>query len=436
MSLLGRIFGKDPEKELEKAAGRLDRGEPFLALEAARRALEHGDPEQRERAEELAERARRALLSSALERSDAAAAEGAVEDAEDWLEAARNHAVGEAEEQQIETRADALEQRARESAAAAWRGPSPEGEGGEGGGVDAETHYEALLEMLDEGVADRWAGRPETFRTACFDLAEGRPQQALEALETLREESGDDAVLALERGRCRLLLGEEASARKDFETAWKELGDAPLDRAQTLSVPLLWADAALAAGDAGEVRDRLRGLAVPGQGDAELCHLYAQALVSCEAGESRSYLGDCLRAFPGDPRFPHQLALLLVADGEREVAVRCLEAATRQSCAGGSCAGPPRFHPSLRLLASLYLQGEESPEEARRLLDLIRLDRRGRLTLADLELEAAYHRAVGNEDTADQVAAVAEQLRAEGREETEEEVPSPALRGPTQRRIL
>ena len=224
---------------------------------------------------------------------------------------------------------------------------------------DVESHYEMLVNTLAEEVMPLYEGRPARFQEALVELNEGRPETALAHFDALAAEAPDDPVLALERGRARLLLGDLAAARDDFERAWRELGDGPLDAADAVSLPALWAEAALEAGDAAAVAERLAELADPYGGRLEIAHLYASALIElARADDAFAYLEKARRSFTGDPRFPLHLARLLAAGGEIDAAIDCLEASVAPTCAGGAC-GHPRHLPSLRTLAGLRLERGE-----------------------------------------------------------------------------
>ena len=121
--------------------------------------------------------------------------------------------------------------------------------------------FGALVGTLRDEVADLYLSRPLTFQKAHVDLNEGRLDEARAAYDQLVVADPDDAILRLERGRCRLMAGDPVGAREDLEAAWPALGDEPLDQQEKLSVPLLWAEACLEMDDAEAVIQGLTDLA-------------------------------------------------------------------------------------------------------------------------------------------------------------------------------
>ena len=98
MALLG-LFGSDPRRVLDRAAARLARGDATGARELAEPLLRDRDPGHRDRAAEILDDARRALLDSTLARAAEAEEEGRPDDAADWLDAALQYAGDEAREE-------------------------------------------------------------------------------------------------------------------------------------------------------------------------------------------------------------------------------------------------------------------------------------------------------------------------------------------------
>lgn len=295
MGLFDRLFRKDARAELARAEELLAAGRAYDAFHAARRAEEaasgpEGDAV-RLRAREVAGTAREVLVASALEEADRAEADEDYDDAAEWVASAleRLTADGAAPPlaKELRRRLQALRSRAREVARQPLllRREEEDGEAEPAGPdpLDLETRFGTLVGTLDEEVADRhYLHRPIPFQQAYVDLNEGRLPEARAALDALAAAEPDDAVVRLERGRARLLGGDPAGAREDFEAAWPALGDAPLDASGELSVPALWAGAALAAGEPRAVADRLAGLAGPDGDDPQLLALRAQALLDVD----------------------------------------------------------------------------------------------------------------------------------------------------------
>ncbi|MFP3941443.1 MAG: tetratricopeptide repeat protein [Thermoanaerobaculia bacterium] len=387
MGFLNRLFRKDPAADVARAEEHLGSGRAYEALLAAGRAAEaaprDGAPDHRPHARELAGRARELLAASALTEADRSEADGDYDDAAEWVASALEHlkANGEAggsagstaaggggrdpRVADLKRRLRALRSRAREAA----RQPTLLRRQEEGGGapeepagpdpLDLETHYGTLVGTLDEEVAERhYLHRPLPFQQAYVDLNEGRLEEALATFDALAAAEPDDPAVRLERGRCRLLSGDPAGAREDFEAAWPGLGDRPLDASGELSVPALWAEAVLAQGDAGTVAERLAELAGDEASDPELVALRGRALI--EVGptahpEARELLASAQARHPGRQDLPYLLAVVLERMGETDRAIATLEAAVAPSCATGSCKKPPLHRPSARLLVRLHL---------------------------------------------------------------------------------
>lgn len=385
MGLFDRLFRKDPGAELARAEELLADGRAYDAFHAARRAAElaaagpEGDGV-RLRAREVEGLARETLVATALEEADRAEADEDYDDAAEWVASALERLTADLEgsaeppplAKELRTRLRGLRARAREAA----RQPTllrrqEEDEEGEPAGpdpLDLETHFGTLVGTLDEEVAERhYLHRPMPFQQAYVDLNEGRLEEALAAFDALAATEPDDPAVRLERGRCRLLSGDPAGAREDFEAAWPALGDRPLDTSGELSVPALWAEAVLAAGEPGTVGDRLAELAGPDGDDPELLALRGRALL--EVGEPaaleevREVLEAGVGRFPARQDLPYLLAGALRRLGRPDRASATLEAAIAPSCATGSCKKPPLHLPSVRALVALYLDPEGDPEE-------------------------------------------------------------------------
>lgn len=419
MGLLDRLFKSDPRALLERAEGLLARGDAAQALRVAERALKGGSLAQTSQAEQLVRRARDTLAQAALERADLAEASGFYEDAAEWIEAAREQVGDEGRRDELARRAAELAQRAGEEAkrsdaaalaeALAPRGPDEDER--DRAPLDLDDHYEAILNTMDDDVAERYEERPEAFRRALVELNEGRVEAARPVLEELAEARPGDPVYRLERGRCRLLGRDFAHARADFEAVWEVFGDEPLDHARTTSVPALWAEAMLGLGEAEALVERLDEAAVPAQADEGLCYHYALALMVTERfEEARRYLVEAARAFPAAAELPRQLAAALVQLGRRSEAIDTLERAIAPSCATVSCRRVPKHVPSLRSLAGLYLE-EGELDRVRALMTHVAEARNGKLEAEDYLLLAEYHQRRGDAESAREAAEQARRLR-------------------------
>lgn len=436
------LLKKDTGKALDRAAGYLHDGNPQRALDHARRHIQDKEPAHRSRAQELVLQAREALIVQTLERSAEAEAEGDPADAADWVRAALQHVADDDERRrELEERMEALE-RAAEQKKWSEAPPPPVDAGdrdedddeptfGAGFELDLDSHYETLVGTLDSGVGEHYEERSAEFRQAYVDLNEGRYEAAAEVLERLADAAPSDPVLRFERGRARLALENHAGARQDLEAAWPAFGDDPIDLAESLTLPGLWAEAALGDGDPEAVIERLEELAAPRRQNPALTSVYAQALVAAERWEdARAFLVPAGEAFPKRQDLPFLLGRVLRQVGERQLAIRCLESAIAPSCASGSCSRPPLHLPSLRLLTALHLeevemrQGTEGSERAverslERTEDLLRWisgAQGGQLAPGDRLLLARYYEARGDRQAAEETRAEAERLAEAGYE--------------------
>lgn len=433
MGLLTKLFGKDWTARLDRAEALLEGGEPVRAMEIAGRASKNGDEGIRSRAEELVERIRPSLLETLLGKADTSESAGDPEDAADWVLAAIQHAPDEETLSELEARREDLLARAEENRNpfATAQGPEPGPDVG-GDGTEGEIHYETLVATLDPEVAELYADRSERFRRAFIDLNQGRLDEAVAAFDELLTEDPGDPVLRLERGRARLALGDAEEAREDLEAAWEGLDDGPLDAVGSVSVPSLWAEAALASDDREAVLARLADLAEPARGRREICFLYATALVEAVGEGAIDYLGRAVRRFSNDPRFVRLLALQLAEAGRLEEGISVLESTVGPSCAGGKCGAPRKHLPSIRALADLYLREGERIERAGELMAIVAHGRGGRLTAEDHAVLATYYERKGDDEAAEVSRSEAERLAAEG----SGAVSPPPLKLGGQRRVL
>ncbi|MEM8931394.1 MAG: hypothetical protein AAGE94_09475 [Acidobacteriota bacterium] len=419
MGLFDRFLGGDPERELTKARRQLDAGRPDKALTMARKLAGRLDGEALAAAETLVDEAREALLNNALEMARHAEESEFWEDAIDWLDRALEQA-DDGRRAEIETRRRAAESRieAEETVDEAPRyrtiadqAAEDDEDAFDGGGFD-DTGFDAWLHMLDDEIAAGYRQHLDVLRSSYSALVEERISDALESLDTLAEQYPDDAIVRFERGRARLMADEPAGAAEDLDQAWKQLGDAPLDRAGALSVPALWGEASLLAGAHDAVVDRLADLGNPATGRQD-CHLpWARALVATEAfDDAEAVLTRGMRRFKS-PEIPHLLAQILTRSERRDEAIEVLEMAIAPSCATGNCAKPPAHVPSFRALAVLHLsRGDEADLE--RIADLLGHIERAQQGLAaeDLLIAAELYRRNGDDEAAAEATAHAETLR-------------------------
>ncbi len=429
-----RLFPGDPLRDLERAEALLGSGDAERALELALGARERATPADRNRAEVLAERARKTLVGGALEKASLAEASEYFEDAAEWLGLASEHAGDETRRRELKELQQTMLERAREADRQAeeepWQLPD-ETDPEPSTDLEPSAHYQALIDMLAEDVAERYETRPIAFRSAYVALNEGLAAEALSAFEALAAAGGEDPVIRLERGRCRLALGDAGGALEDFEAAWPAFGDEFLDLVGELSVPGLWAEAMLALGRPGPVIERLAELADPVEA-APLCERYAQALLAAERFEdARSFLSSAIARNSARDLLSYQLAQALERLGERAAAIDCLEIAIAPSCAGG-CA-PAKMHlPSFRTLVALYLEEGGHAERVHELMTRIARGLGGRLSSTDHALLARYYEEIGDQEAAEHARDHARRLRDEasaGEALAATPAPAPALGG-------
>lgn len=414
------FFRKDPAQLLDRAEKLIGREEAVRAFELLAPHLESADPGVRARAAELAERAHRVVLDAALERAADAEAAGEPAEAADWLASALEHCHDPARRAELESRRASLLARGRERRESgprggAWAPPpmelDPESEAEPDELLEGEpslAEYDLFLDTLTAEAAERYADRPRLFQEACLAILEGRPALARAALDELLAEEPEEPIYRLERGRCRLLLGDAAGAREDLETVWSALGDAPLDRAGACSVPALWADALLELRQPEPILERLKDLAEPRAGDGRLTLLYGYALHQAGRAEAaRDHLAEARGFLPGDRDLAFALARVEAGLGETRSALRILEQLAAPAFDGSD--HPPDVA-VLRLLASLHLDEGGPLDVVGGLLKRSTEGRTGRLEHEDYRLLARYHEALGDAEAARRAAAAAARL--------------------------
>lgn len=420
MGWLNRLWGKDPAEELARIERWLAEGDPVRAVQAARRLERHRDMAIQGQATSLLQQARDALVERTVSNAAAAEKAGDLADAADWIQAALQHLGDGVQRAELEARLETLESRMEEEAPAPRLLHKDEPEAPEAYELDVDTRYDMLTSMLVDEVARRYENRSPELRQAVVDLNEARVQEALPVLDGLVARSSSDPVLHFERGRARLMLEKWAGAREDLEAAWTRLGDAPLDRGGSLSIPLLWAEAVLNQGDTAALLDRLAEEARPDAGNPDLSALYAQALVSeGRRDEARELWIGLRERHPQRQDIAHALAAHLAEEGETQAAIRVLEVAVAPSCASGSCSKPPLHLPSLRLLVNLYLESKGPLPRIEELMAWVAHAQKGRMAAPDHRLLARYHELTGDSRAAEEARLNAERLEREARPDLE-----------------
>lgn len=272
--------------------------------------------------------------------------------------------------------------------------------------------YQTLVDTLRDDVALLYTEQPEAFRRAVVALSRGDAEAAINELETLDQK---DPLVALERGRARLLFGSYRQAREDFEAAWPTFGDEPLDHQGLLSLPLLWCDATAGEGDSEAIVEQLIDFEASRWSPPLSEHL-ARALVDCAREEEAiELLESATDTFVGEPVFPFLLASVFVDRDESKAAIELLETSVRKSTRVG--AGSSRLHiPSMELLARLLIEGRGDSARAYEILD-IAAHAAGGVTASLATLRARLLRRDGREAEAAAAESVANQLAAQEREQ-------------------
>lgn len=448
MGFLNKLFGDDPRKDLDRATKLLDR-EPARSLELARKAREgSAGPEVLRRADDLIQRARQAVVDQAVAQADRAEASDYLEDAAEWLTTALEEADPK-RRQELTARRDALleshQTQQDEERRAELRKPFDDlqaeiddardhgGEDDEDFDPEIDGAFDVLVGMLDDVLGDRYYEQPESFRRAVVTLHEGQVDEALATLDELVEASPEDPALRLERGKGRLMQGDGDAACADFEVAWKHLGDGHIDLAGNQSIPGLWAEACLEAGDPETVIGRLAESSDPRQTGVDVVLPFARALMDAEKFDAaRTYLELAAQVYPKKPDFAFLLSIVLDGQGQRDQAIGVLETSVRPSCASGNCAAPPKHLPSLRALTRLLLE-ENELDRARGYLMHVVQARGGVLGAEEHRLSADYFRRAGDHEKAAEAEATAKELAAKGPDAMAEPLHSSLQAGQKQR---
>ncbi len=414
MGFLSKLFKKDPQEELAKLEAMLGRGEDaekahHLALKLV--ASDHAQVAERARA--LAEKLGAQLVVSYRASAERSIAAGNYQDALDWLSSALAVAPPDlrgALEEQIEglTLKSAL---TGDLPAIGQQGiQAAVGESDEHV-MDDEMHFEMLLGMFREEVADAYRALPPAFHQAFLDFNNGRVAEALAGYRTLAPELSP--YLGFELGRCLLQLGESAEAVDWLERVQQDLGDEPLDEAGALSLPVVWAEAMLRLGQTAKVIERIEPLADPRHGEEGTLFLYARALQAADRlQDAKQFLALAYKSHVANPRFCVMLAQVVALMGDWEAAVELLEKrvdAGRRYTSGSGIAAHPA---PVRALAALYLEHPKTLQKAgEAMLELEQL-LEGRLTREDWLLTAHYYELIGDKENATFASEAADQAEA------------------------
>jgi tetratricopeptide (TPR) repeat protein len=420
MAFLKRLFGRDGAALKADVERYLAEGNPVRAWEVADRWAAVAPVAEREEAARYLGRSRRAVLDHVLERAAAAEEAGDWTDAVDWLRSALERAREVDERRGLEDRLKGALARQEEEELHERRQTYTEGPiDGEEGDDEPFDAYDTWLGTLEPEFALLYEDRPEEFRRAVMAINEGRVEEALPVLDGLVAE-GSDPLARFERGRARILSGDLTGAREDLEAVWGELPVGPLDAGRTLSVPALWAEAVLEQGEPEALAELIERLSAHLDPDGELgepvlVELGGRALLALERfGELRRLASAATSLYPAMPALPWLLARALLGEGEPRLAIEALETALRRDSRTGRRTGTALHPPVLRTLAALYVARGEELERADELLRMTAQAQGGAWTAEDFELAARLYRLTAMEEQAEQAAAAAERLRAEG----------------------
>ncbi len=196
-------------------------------------------------------------------------------------------------------------------------------------GLDAESRLELLLATYPEQLADLYAQKSETFRTAFLHAHDGNDKEALAAFDRV-DNSERDELYFFERGSLLVRTQKAAAGRRDLEKA--AVANGPFFPALESLVMLDRAEKKL---DAAE--KRLQGMLDlginPGYCHGELAALYATR------GLADKSLAHCERAIASGSAAPEirvLLASLLEQQGDLEGAERQLGALSGSGCSGSA----------------------------------------------------------------------------------------------------
>lgn len=394
MSFLKKLFTVDPQKEIAKAERWLD-DTPERAFEHLQGVLKKVPEAHRGMVNQALMRARTAVIERALQHALESESDGFFEDAADWLESAIAHTRDEAQRQEWKVRQDELmmrqfsirqQERLRaEAEVTPTTESTPE--------IDREALFDAAVDVYLDEVAGRYRAQGKAFRQLFLQLQDGEQDGVEEGfsqiLANANEDSDTHAVVALERGKLRLLQENFKGAKADFEACWQAWGDDLLDWPESHSLPSLWAEAALGTGDSDAVLDRLHDLADPSLRRIDAILPYSKALASSEAtDDALTYLRHVVRIFPEYEELAHFYAVALQNSGKPQEAIACLEAVIAPSWMTTHSRTSPMPLPSLSLLLALYLYDRHPAAQDRvtELADLLQRHSQGQLGDEDHQL--------------------------------------------------
>jgi len=421
MGFFGKLFDQSSESICDRARGLLEREQFDKAFKLTQRQMSKTPDDRRVR--DLHEQIRRKWIDSQLARADQLEQAGHLDGAADWLERALELVEDEARKDQLLTRLEAIDRQLQQPLPSPSQSQSATADHGPEQPSEDVDHYELLVGMLRDDIAQEYREMGEPFRDAVSAINAGDHAAAAGRLDTLLIETPDRAILRFERARCHLLAGENESAQAEFEAAWSDLGDQALDLAGNVSIPVLWGEACLKLKQPQRIVERLEQAAYRKDAGPHLASVYGQALLLAEDyDEAMTFLGAAARHYRS-PVFPLLLAQPLEQKEQWKDAIACLEAATAASCGAGSCMAPPKHVPSLRYLAGLHVRFEHQPERVPELTTHIAQALRGQLARVDyLNLAAAYGM-LGEQHRAEEALERANQISETTRADSAEPLP-------------
>jgi tetratricopeptide (TPR) repeat protein len=228
-----------------------------------------------------------------------------------------------------------------------------------------ENLFDADREEIEQRVALMVEGYPPSLRgsvtalgpefaQAVLALDEGRPDEALQVLLALPD---DSALVCWERARVAHALGDPVAAARSVQAFAKYAGaHHPMGNTHSgVYLAQLLAEAGDLAGGLRVMRDVVaeNPKLPPTAG-----YLFAQLLfANRDLAEAEKVLSSLIRQHPKEPALYTLLARVRVAGGHRMEAMRALEASIEAiCCAPGKCGTQKPDLDTHRLLATLYLE--------------------------------------------------------------------------------
>ena len=396
MSFLRRLFGGDPEHQLQRGRKAFDAGQAAEALDLFRRVQE-GAGERTELAEQAVAgivEASGVLVDLNLREADLCHEAGDLEAAVGHLQTALELAPDDQLRSRVQLRMGSL-QDAMDAADEPQALFNTDGAVGEDDLPELE--WERLLATLVDEVAEEYRDRDDDYRDAVLALNAGSVREAAEALEVIRDGDPDDPLVHLELGRAYLSMERFEDAVRELAVARNDIGFDPIDRMGLMQVGQLEAEALLGDGHLEKARALLEE-AVEDQGEnVVLMHLRGR--IEHAMGDHEAVEATYGRVTTLAPQLVEGAMVLgesRLQRGEVDAAVDVLEAGIKRHCGTGTCQVRPVSAPAARLLVGAYMQQGAKLDRAEDLLLQVRGAQEGHITWSDHVLWGRLHKARGN----------------------------------------